>query len=217
MKLFKVLEDDELELINRVSEDGKWTDGSKSQSLSLLKNKINEQVGWNDPIFKDILPILNRVHSIPKVQSYTYLKQLIDPRLASYKSGGLYDWHADQTILANQRTDLSFTIFLSEATAYEGGELYIRTHYGANLKVKGEKGEMVVYPSGLLHKVNPVTEGERKVIVGWINSHVKSEEARQRLFEFKEMFLSLQSKLTRPEIDRFNTLYQQVVRDYSST
>ena len=33
--------------------------------------------------------------------------------------------------------------------------------------IKLDKGEIVIFPSWMLHKVTPVTKGKRKVIVGW--------------------------------------------------
>jgi PKHD-type hydroxylase len=41
----------------------------------------------------------------------------------------------------------------------------------------------VVYPSTLLHRVEPVRSGERLVAVGWIESRIRSNEQRELLFE----------------------------------
>ena len=32
---------------------------------------------------------------------------------------------------------------------------------------KLSRGEIVIFPSWMLHKVTPVTKGKRRVIVGW--------------------------------------------------
>jgi PKHD-type hydroxylase len=44
-------------------------------------------------------------------------------------------------------------------------------------------GHALVYPSTLLHRVEPVTQGERLVAVGWIQSRVRDAEQRELLFE----------------------------------
>ena len=150
-----------------------WKNEKNKKHKENEKNKINEQVGWNDPIFKDILPILNRVHSIPKVQSYTYLKQLIDPRLASYKSGGLYDWHADQhrKPVKGLVRKISMTLFMSDPEEYEGGEFDLELfspEYKSRFKTfKLKKGEAIFFKSDAWHRVRPVSNGVRKSIVAW--------------------------------------------------
>jgi PKHD-type hydroxylase len=42
---------------------------------------------------------------------------------------------------------------------------------------------VLLYPSTLLHRVEPVEQGERLVAVGWIESRVRSAEQRELLFE----------------------------------
>ena len=86
---------------------------------------------------------------------------------------------------------------------------------GKKAKFKGKKGQVIVYPSGLLHKVNPVTSGERRVIVGWINSNVKLHEHRERLFEFNTQLGILRKELGSKKTEVINRLYHQMVRDYS--
>ena len=90
---------------------------------------------------------------------------MIAPRFASYREGGHYDWHVDVALMSRIRTDLSFTICLSDKDSYEGGQLEIEMPNGSKTKFKGEKGVCIIYPSGLLHKVHRVTSGERRVIV----------------------------------------------------
>jgi PKHD-type hydroxylase len=44
-------------------------------------------------------------------------------------------------------------------------------------------GAAIVYPSTLLHRVEPVRSGERLAVVGWIQSRVRQAEQRELLFE----------------------------------
>lgn len=220
MKLFPVLNASELSQINSICEaEGNWIDGSSSAIGRAKDKKDNFQITQADPIFTKILPYIHKAHQIELVKSYTFLKEIVDPRLASYKQGGHYDWHVDIAHLANRRTDLSFTIFLMPKDSYEGGEMSIRTPSG-NKMIKGDAGQMLVYPSGLMHKVHPVTSGERRVIVGWVNSNIKLEEYRDRLFSWRLLLSKFQKMRDENLIDaeiveEFNQLYYQIVRDYS--
>ena len=78
--------------------------------------------------------------------------------------GGHYGTHVDTPIMNGLRTDVSFTLFLSEPEDYDGGELVIESSAGSDsYKLPG--GSAIVYPSTALHHVAPVTRGERYVAV----------------------------------------------------
>ena len=80
------------------------------------------------------------------------------------------------------RTDLSATVFLSEPEEYEGGELVIEDTYGAH-SVKLGAGDMILYPSSSLHRVNPVTHGARVASFFWVQSLVRDDAQRSLLFD----------------------------------
>ena len=65
------------------------------------------------------------------------------------------------------RSDLAVTIFLSDLTDYDGGELVLDTPLGM-YSVKLPAGDVVVYPATTLHEVRPVTRGVRLVAVTWM-------------------------------------------------
>ncbi len=77
---------------------------------------------------------------------------------------------------------MSFTLFLSGPGSYAGGELVIgdRTE---DRPFKLPQGEAIVYPSTTLHRVNPVTRGERLVVIGWFQSWVRDPARREILFD----------------------------------
>jgi PKHD-type hydroxylase len=92
-----------------------------------------------------------------------------------------------------QRTDLSFTIFLNPPDAYDGGSLVI-DEPGAERAFRMGAGEMLLYPSSRLHRVEPVSRGTRLVLVGWIRSHLRSGEAREILFDMDRTIALLRGK-----------------------
>lgn len=84
---------------------------------------------------------------------------------------GKYDWHCD-TFWANPTMydrKLSIVIQLSDPNEYEGGEFQLDPQY-AHLPADAikQKGTVIVFPSFLNHRVTPVTQGERRSLVSWI-------------------------------------------------
>jgi PKHD-type hydroxylase len=114
--------------------------------------------------------------------------------------------------MSSGRADLSFTIFLSEKNQYEGGELLIE-NLSSESEFKLEKGEILVYPSTYLHSVKEITNGERIVCVGWIESYVKSIEEREYLFDLEAGARNLLAKHGRSdELDLIFKSYSNLLR-----
>lgn len=215
MKIFKVFDEQQVKNIRDLINSCNWTNGKNSANGDAKNKKSNFQIGGADPNFQPILQQIIKAHQDASVEAYTFRREIIDPRVSKYSASDFYDWHVDVALLANRRTDLSFTIFLSNHDEYEGGDLQINDG-NMNYTIKGKSGEMIVYPSGLLHKVNKITKGERLVIVGWLNSHIKIEEYRKRLLEFQLELDRLKQILPINELENLTKLYYQLVRDYSS-
>jgi PKHD-type hydroxylase len=214
MQVFTVLTPEEVKELRKKISEKAWVDGKRSARGAAKDKKENLQINANDPVFKEhFAPVVNKVHTNNSVAAYTFIKEVVDPRLASYRTMGKYDWHVDTALLSHRRTDLSWTLFLSDPSEYEGGEMEIKMGQ-YNAKVKCQAGQMVVYPSGLLHKVNSVSSGDRTVIVGWINSHIKIHEHRERLYKYFMELVALRKELGSERVEAFNTLYHQFVRDY---
>ena len=56
------------------------------------------------------------------------------------------------------------TLQLTDGSEYEGGELEL---YGKDVSYALGKGNVIIFPSFMLHKVHPVTKGLRKSLVVW--------------------------------------------------
>ncbi len=93
-----------------------------------------------------------------------------------------YGRHIDNPFMSTGRSDLSFTISITNKDSYEGGELVIET-INSEKEFKLNAGEIIIYPSTYLHSVKEIRNGERLVCVGWIESYVKSIEEREYLFD----------------------------------
>lgn len=104
--------------------------------------------------------------------------------VSRYREGQTYGAHVDDAIMGGARTDLSFTLFLSEPDGYDGGALIVEDVLEAR-SIKLGPGEMILYPSTALHRVEPVSRGERLAVVGWIESWVREAERREALFDME--------------------------------
>jgi len=119
-----------------------------------------------------------------------------------------------------KRTDMSFTLFLSDPETYEGGELMMK-ELGSSIRVKPKAGQLVIYPTGVLHQVSPVTKGERLAVVGWIESFVPDDDARASLYNFSRIMIKMRSlidtngKVDQKTFDFMNQTYLQLIRKLS--
>ena len=92
-----------------------------------------------------------------------------------YKKNDFYDWHIDTHNKPYSNgfiRKLSFTLLLNDD--YEGGEFELcipnpKQEKNNYMKLNNNQiGTMIVFPSFIWHKVNPVIKGIRKSLVGWI-------------------------------------------------
>ena len=81
--------------------------------------------------------------------------------------GSHYDFHLDIGPGHSFRK-ISIVVQLSDPNTYKGGDLVIDT--GSNLiTCPRGLGNVILFPSILLHKVTPVTKGERFSLVSWVS------------------------------------------------
>ena len=129
----------------------------------------------------------------PVFKSAARPKSFVKLLVSRYKQGMHYGRHVDDALMGGVRTDMSFTLFLSEPDSYDGGELRIEAIDG-DTDVKLPAGGVVLYPTTDLHQVLEVTRGERLAIVGWVRSFIRNTEQRQTLFELDHIVSQLRSR-----------------------
>ena len=123
-----------------------------------------------------------------------------------------YGRHIDNPFMSSGRSDLSFTISLTDKTTYDGGELLIED-LNSEKEFKLNAGEIIIYPSTYLHSVKKIKNGERLVCVGWIESYIKSIEEREYLFDLDAGAKGLLAKNGRSdELDLIFKSYSNLLR-----
>ena len=163
-----------------------WTDGIHSTVGNRTDLKRNLELAFGDD-YKDfsgeVIEILKKDQSF---QSFAMPAKIFSLIFTRTGKGMYYRPHIDMPYIFNEgRRDLSFTIFLNPPNEYKGGELILNIT-PEKKSIKLQAGEMIVYPTRYLHEVKEVTEGERMVCVGWIQSQIESNEARESISLVKQ-------------------------------
>jgi len=142
-------------------------------------------------------------------------KSFVKLLLSRYRPGMAYGSHVDDALMGGIRTDLSFTLFLTEPGTYEGGALVIEGNDG-DTEVKLPAGSLVLYPTTTLHRVEPVTKGERLAVVGWVRSYIRSHEDREILFDLENAIAALrQAGAERAVMDRLLKVKANLLRKWA--
>lgn len=176
-----------------------WRDGRETAGAVARAVKRNEQAVLDGPAGRALKEELGRiVGDHPVVRAAAQPRRLSPLLISRTGEGGHYGPHVDNALMgkgaSRLRTDLSFTLFLTPPGDYEGGELVIHAA-GITQAIKGEAGSMVLYPSGALHEVRPVTRGTRIVCVGWIESMIADAARRELLFDLENLRAALRGQL----------------------
>ncbi|MEM8504106.1 MAG: Fe2+-dependent dioxygenase [Cyanobacteria bacterium P01_D01_bin.1] len=180
-----LLTDEELSQINQVLSVAEFVDGRLTAGWHAKLVKQNQQLS-KTPDAEALKAVIRKaIRRNQLFQAIARPRAIHSLLLSRYKEGMSYGRHVDNALMRDGgllRSDLSFTVFLNSPDDYEGGELVIE---GADSEVpyKLAAGSAIAYPSTSLHRVDPVTKGERLVAVGWVQSLIRSAEKREVLFD----------------------------------
>jgi len=185
-----VLTADQVAKARRLLAEAEWVDGKVTAGAQSALAKKNQQLAQGSAASKEvgswILASLSR-HAL--FVSAALPKTIFPPLFNRYGAaeGHSFGNHVDNAIRflpdgTRLRTDLSATLFLSEPDDYDGGELTIEDTYGIH-RVKLPAGDMILYPATSLHRVEPVTRGERLASFFWIESMVRDDGQRALLLD----------------------------------
>jgi PKHD-type hydroxylase len=94
------------------------------------------------------------------------LNDFMTVTVLEYSPDGFFDWHMDLGTGIFAERKLSLVTFLTPPEEYEGGELCLMDG-GEPLRLA--QGTTIIFPSYLMHRVNPVTRGNRFTLVSWVH------------------------------------------------
>ena len=211
----QLLKADEINLIKKELEEATqdWEDGKKTAGSHASKVKNNFQLNRNSEVSKNNAQLVNKkILSSQLIKSFSLPKKIHGIMFTKSSNNMHYGRHIDNPYMSSGRSDLSFTLSLTNKESYKGGELIIET-MNSEERFKLNAGEIILYPSSYLHAVNEVNNGERLVCVGWIESYVKSTEKREYLFDLDAGARSLLAKHGRSdELDLIFKSYSNLLR-----
>jgi len=179
----------EVESVADIARQAKFIDGRRSNPHNPTKDSAIADPA--DPIGQQASQIaLGAFQRNEEARNFAFPQRLALPSLCRYDSGMRYGAHIDAAYLAvggqPLRSDVSCTIFISDPGSYQGGELV--AHLGSEIvRIKGNAGCAVLYPSTTVHQVEPVTSGSRLVIITFIESQIPDQLQRDMLYSLGEI------------------------------
>ncbi len=165
-------------------------DGSATAGKHARLVKANDQALPGPALEAILSKIEAALAANPLFRSAARPKALTRLILSRYRTGQTYGLHVDDALMQGLRTDLSFTLFLSGPDSYTGGALIIEDHFEARA-IKLKAGDLILYPSTTLHRVEPVAHGERLAVVGWVQSLIRDSGQREVLFDLDQAIETL--------------------------
>lgn len=167
-----------------------FEDGAKTAGRFAREVKANDQAAASEA--RDgVLALVGRaLHDNPLFAAAARPRAMTPLILSRYRIGQTYGLHVDDALIGGLRTEISFTVFLSDPDSYDGGALILEDSLEARA-VKLAAGSVFLYPSTTLHRVEPVTRGERLAVVGWVQSRIRQADQREILFDLDRSIAEL--------------------------
>jgi PKHD-type hydroxylase len=196
----QVLHGDEMREVQTALAQVAWGDGQVTAGVQSKLAKNNQQLDQTCTTAKRLQAIVLAALNHHALFFSAALPKKVFPPLFNRYAGqtNAFGNHVDNAVRylpgsgERVRTDLSCTLFLSEPDSYDGGELVIEDSFGTKA-VKLQAGDMVLYPGTSVHRVEPVTRGERLACFFWIESMVRSGEQRRLLYEMDAHLMQLRT------------------------
>ncbi|MFT4195283.1 Fe2+-dependent dioxygenase [Ottowia sp.] len=196
----QILTREQVRAMRAAIDAAEWIDGRASAGSQGARVKHNRQLPDGSPVAQaQGQLILQALAANPTFFTAALPARTAPPLFNRYAAGETYGLHVDGSVrrvpgaLPWLRTDVSSTLFLSEPEDYDGGELVVVDTYGTH-EVKLPAGDLIVYPSTSLHRVEPVTRGERVASFFWSQSMVRDDARRAMLFELDQTIQKLRAR-----------------------
>lgn len=175
-----ILDGPEVDALREAAGSLTFEDGARTAGTLARAVKSNAQAAPSPARDAVLRKVQTALLSHPGFVSATRPKAFARMLVSTYAGGQAYGAHIDDAIMDGARTDISFTLALSAADSYAGGALIVQDRIEERA-FRLEAGQILVYPSDTLHRVEPVTDGTRLAVVGWITSWIRDPAKREIL------------------------------------
>lgn len=223
LTLENVLSADQLQSCQTLLADAEWVDGRVTAGDQSGQAKNNLQLPEAAPLAQALGRLVSQALAIhPRFLSAALPLRLYPPLFNRYDVGMGFGAHIDNAIRTSPitgeryRTDLSCTLFLTPPEDYDGGELVIE---GGDTprRIKLAAGAMALYPSGAVHRVEPVTRGARWASFFWVQSMVQDPTRRAVLYDLDQAIIAARADLTdrHPAAIALVGVYHNLIRQWA--
>ena len=185
--------DVELGILHEAAAALEFRDGARTAGRLARAVKANEQAMDSAACRAVLAKVETALRNHPVFMSAARPKAFVRLLVSRYQTGQTYGTHVDDALMGGKRTDLSFTLFLSNPNDYEGGALVIEDRL-EDRAIRLSAGEAVLYPSTSLHRVDPVRSGTRLAVVGWITSFIRDPAQREILMDLDEAIIATEAR-----------------------
>lgn len=218
-----LLNTEELDRAGQLLGQAQWIDGRDSAGHQSTLVKHNRQLAEDSPAATALAKVVQQALGRSQPFARAALpKRVFPPMFNRYEVGMAYGDHIDNAIRNHPggvgRTDISATLFLSDPASYDGGELVIEGVVGAQ-RIKLPAGDLVLYPTGSMHRVEPVTRGHRVASFFWIQSLVRDDAQRANLYDLDLALGALRQRGLAGEMEMvlLTGLYHNLLRRWAET
>ena len=201
LRIPHALTPDELAHVRALITSADWRDGRATAGSQSAAVKNNLQLPEDLPAAQQARQIV----SVALARNPTFvtgaLPKSVFPPLFNRYGGDTNHFgdHIDNAVRTHAatarhvRTDISCTLFLSDPSTYDGGELVVQDTYGEQ-RIKFAAGDLVMYPGTSVHRVESVTRGERLACFFWIESMIRLDAQRRLLYDMDMAITALRQK-----------------------
>lgn len=192
-KIIDIIEEDLFESFNDNLQDSQVGDIHKTSLDKSTRNSKNAWIPTNHWLGGFVWSYIERANR----ENFLYDLKGIDGeslQYTTYDEGQYYKWHQDQSLPTFYKPNnsptmnrmntpelindflsinteyvrkLSFSLLLSDPDTYEGGNFQIMNDTGKSYIAPRKRGVIVIFDSRATHRVQKVTKGVRKSVVGW--------------------------------------------------
>jgi PKHD-type hydroxylase len=213
VQLEKILSAEDVARVCAIIASEPFTDGRQTSAVSAKNNLQLPHDAEAAQVAGALL--VERLQASQPFQEAVQPKLFTPPVFSRYDLGMEYPTHLDAPVMERSRlvrTDVAITVFLSDRSAYDGGELVIETSFGER-NYTGNAGDCIAYPASMFHRVAKVTRGTRLAGVLWVQSTVRDPSCREILYELSSVLRAVrQNGAAGPYTDRLHRSYWNLVR-----
>ena len=225
LRIPQALSPEELHQVRELLLAADWVDGRVTAGSQSAAVKNNQQLAEDSAAAQQARHLV----SVALARNHLFvtgaLPKTVYPPLFNRYGGhsNAFGDHIDNAIRTHAasakhvRTDIACTLFLAEPNSYDGGELVVQDTYGEQ-RIKFAAGDMVMYPGTSVHRVEPVTRGERLGCFFWIESMVRQDAQRRLLFDMDMAILELRrADGDSAEVVKLTGCYHNLLRMWADT